>query len=168
MSDKLPPISQVELCEKLLPLMQGSDCVFRKKAPIMARPAETGELVETITSDGKETEQTAKPGQFVAENQTDSLERYLISTETLQARYEPGEKRDDIWQEYLPTARVRAILVDANLARRLNRSTPFEVMADWGSPQRVEAGDMLVSPLPELREIYRIAKKEFGQTYKPD
>jgi hypothetical protein len=38
-------------------------------------------------------------------------------------------------------------------------------MAPWGSEQTAKEGDMLVSPWPALDEVYRVALREFRETY---
>jgi hypothetical protein len=41
----------------------------------------------------------------------------------------------------------------------------LEFVAPWGESMIVKPGDYLVTP-PEKNEIYRIAQKEFEETYK--
>jgi NAD(P)-dependent dehydrogenase (short-subunit alcohol dehydrogenase family) len=42
-----------------------------------------------------------------------------------------------------------------------------QFMAPWDQPEKVELNDFLVTP-PDHSEIYRIARKEFFETYKLD
>ena len=59
------------------------------------------------------------------------------------------------------------IEVGDDLTELLGVGEEFYIMAPWRSEQLAREGDMLVSPLPGLDEVYRIARKEFEETYKP-
>ena len=97
---------------------------------------------------------------------TDAREQYIVSGKTMGQRYRPSKALNDDWVEYLPLGEVRAIVVDQSLISRLNKAESFFITASWGSSQRVELGDFLVTPLPSENEIYRVGKKEFEQTYR--
>jgi len=42
----------------------------------------------------------------------------------------------------------------------------IQFTASWGEPMVLKPGDMVVSPMPDLNEVYRIARKEFFETYE--
>ena len=43
-----------------------------------------------------------------------------------------------------------------------------EFVAKWGRLMSLKTGDYIVSPCPKLNEVYRIARKEFLETYEED
>ena len=49
---------------------------------------------------------------------------------------------------------------------KLNVGEEFYITAPWGSEQLAKEGDKFVAPLPDTNEIYRIARKEFDETYR--
>lgn len=160
------PIDQDTLRLKLAPVFSGAGRNYAKFREVLARSAQAGEVVVSITSDGEETVNRADDGDYVVENQTDAREKYIVSAADFRQRYQLVEKKDATWSRYLPTGKIRAILVDANVARLLEREGTFHIMAAWDAPQRVEPGDYLASPLPDMAHVYRIGRKEFEQTYK--
>ncbi|MEJ2370336.1 MAG: hypothetical protein P8Y07_05760 [Gemmatimonadales bacterium] len=59
-----------------------------------------------------------------------------------------------------------ALEITRELTDRFNVGEAFYISAPWGSEQLAREGDKLVSPLPDLDEVYRIARKEFGENYQ--
>ena len=43
-----------------------------------------------------------------------------------------------------------------------------EFVAKWGRLMTLKTGDYIVAPCPKLNEVYRIARKEFLETYEED
>lgn len=68
------------------------------------------------------------------------------------------------WGCYQPKGEILGIVVEVNHLDSFNVSSVMEFQAPWRDTMIVRPGDMLVVPA-EKDEIYRIAKKEFGETY---
>ena len=58
-----------------------------------------------------------------------------------------------------PKAKVKALVY---------QGSDTEFIAKWGRLMTLKTGDFIVSPLPYLDEVYRIARKEFFETYEED
>ena len=112
--------------------------------------AETPHEVVTITADGKETTNTAEVGDYVVINPTG--ERYVVKPAKFHSRYE-------VIEENLATCTGSCWGIKWE-------GDQFEFEATWGEAMVCKDGDMLVSPNPELTEVYRIARAEFEATYK--
>lgn len=165
-SSSTPPVTQAELAEKVLPLIKRASREYEKFQRVYARPATPGEIIVSITHDGTETTNTAKPDQMVVRNLTGAQEEYIVSDSTFGKRYSRIESIDDEWSAYAPMGEVMAIEITKNLIDELRVEKEFFIAAPWGSEQRVREGDMFVAPLPDLEKIYRIARKEFDETYR--
>ena len=159
-------ISQEKLLSVLGPIIMEKGKIYKKKLIIHARPAITGEMIVSYTSDGRETKNTANTGDFVVENQTAAKEQYIVSKEAFEKRYELLDAIDGQWSRYTPLGRIRGITVDDAVMRTLKQFGTFYIFAPWNEPQKVERNDLLVSTLPDLNEIYRIARQEFEETYQ--
>jgi hypothetical protein len=138
---------------------------YRKFQQILARPAEAGEIVVSITSSAVETWNTAREGDFVVQNLTEAMEIYIVSGSKFSKRYTLVGEEDDGWKRYRPHGDVFALEIKTEIMDLLERTSPFVIEAPWGEPQRVELNDFLVT-LPDYSEIYRIARQEFFQTYR--
>ena len=153
---------------KLLPLILSIGARYKKFQQVHARRGVDGEQVVSITQDGRETMQTATTDDYVVKNLTTAGELYVVSKAKFEDRYRRIRQVDDTWSLYDPEGEVRALKIDARLSEVLSQPTDrtFYIMASWGSTQRVNPEDYFVSPLPDLSEIYRVAAKEFHETYK--
>lgn len=159
--------SQARMCALFLPLLELQGEWFRKYRPVWARKAEAGEEIGTRTSDGLETSNTAHAGDFVVRNQTAAGELYIMSRSSFEERYAPTGRTDEKgFQEYLPTGKVLAIELTEALLEALGLPPTFEFMASWGSGMVAKAGDYMVCP-PDHSSVYRIARREFFETYQP-
>ena len=145
-------MSQEQAIKNFMPMIEAYGKDYEKFTRIKARLAEPGELVVTMTSDGKETQNTAKEGDFVVTNLGGSGEEYILSGDKLAKRYK--EVGDGVYQA---TGECRGV-------QYTGPETQFE--ASWGEPMMLKSGDMIVTPLPQKGEVYRIAKKEFESTYR--
>lgn len=156
-------MNQLEAQKLFLPLIEKDGSMFEKFQKIWARPAIVGEKIITITSDGKETENTAKEGDYVIQAQTDAQEKYIISETKLVQRYVIDSIIIGIfgWQEYIPTGTVKAIELHPN---QLGLDNSFWFESPWNELTVAKKGDMICTT--DGIEIYRIARKEFEQTYK--
>lgn len=159
-------ITQQQLVERVMPMLNEDSDRFCKTRQIQARPAEEGEEIVTVTADGVETKNTAKPGDMVVRNLTGAQELYIIGAKSFPRLYEQVEELEDGWALYDPKGEVLAVEVTDQLTGDLGVSEEFLIEAPWGSDERVRVGDFLVAPFPTLRKIYRIARTEFDQTYR--
>jgi hypothetical protein len=146
-------MSQEEAIAKFMPEIESNGTDFEKFTQIKARPARPGEMIETITADGKETMNQAQEGDFVVSNLGGSGEEYILSGDKLAKRYK--EVGNGIYQA---TGECRGITYSGP-------ETSFQ--ASWGQPMVLKTGDMIVTPLPQMGEVYRIARQEFESTYRP-
>ena len=136
--------------------------LYAKKQCVLAKPAVIGQTVTTITGDGVETVNTAKENDYIVQNQTEAKELYLLNRDKLFQRYQPSYQVDDGWVLFKPTGKVKAIVVTDDVIQTIGS----EFIAPWGEPMKVAVGDMLCVPYPNNNEVYRIAKKEFEETYE--
>ena len=153
MEEEQTIMSQEEAIAKFMPEIESNGTDFEKFTKIKARPAQPGEVVETITADGKETMNTANEGDFVVSNLGGSGEEYILGGDKLAKRYK--EIGNGIYQA---TGECRGVTYNGP-------ETSFQ--ASWGQPMVLKPGDMIVTPLPQKGEVYRIARQEFESTYKP-
>lgn len=160
-------LSQKEIIARLEPHFLEAK-IYEKYTTAYVRPAKIGEEIVTITGDGVETQNRAKADDFVIMNDTKAKEQYIISGEKLRKRYEPtGEKMED-GEIYKAVGKCRAIKVNSKLLKQLDAPDVFEFTAPWGEPMVCKKGDMLVCPelYGTVNEVYRIALKEFKETYR--
>lgn len=161
-------IEQSELRDALAALLDELGQDYEKFQQVKARNAEAGEKVVSVVDAGRETVNYAKDGDFVVENQTGAKELYIVSGMKFRERYEHAETLDDTWSLYKPVGRARGIQVNQRILKAFKQNDSFYIMAPWDEAQRVDEGDMLVTTLPLTTpvEIYRIAQKEFSETYQ--
>lgn len=163
----LLPVAQVHLMEEVLPLIKAANERYRKFQQVHARRAEPGERITSITADGEETTNTAGADDMVVRNLTEAQEEYLVGKGKFEDRYTALEPVDDEWTLYDPVGEVMAIEITRELTDKFDVGEEFYIMAPWGSEQLAREGDKFVAPLPGLDEVYRIARKEFEETYQP-
>ena len=160
-----PPVTQEKLMTELLPLIKRSDARYKKFQKVHARQAVEGETVISETTDGEETTNTAKADDVLVRNLTEAQEEYLVEKTAFDNRYSPLEPVDDEWTLYEPLGEVMAAEITRDVTTMLDVGEEFYIVAPWESEQLARLGDMFVAPLPGLDEIYRIARKEFDETY---
>jgi len=131
---------------------------------VLARPAKTGEEITTVTGDGEETHNTAKEGDFVIRNLTQAEEEYIISKDTFQEKYQFIESAEDPFDRYKAIGTIQAIELTEEVLEQAGLQAPFYFEAPWKESIVAKAGDFLVMPSGK-KEIYRIARKEFFETY---
>ena len=146
--------SQEEAMAVLLPAIEVAGADYEKWPEIEAAEAQGGEHIVTVTGDGRETDNTANPGDYIVTNPTQAREQYIVSRDTFLARHEPVD--EGRWR---PTGRIRALRVTAD--------EPFSLQARWGSDMPVKPGDYVATPLPAKDEVYRVAAAEFAEVYRP-
>ena len=156
--------SQEELLERMKPLLREGK-IYEKFKEINAIEAQGGEVIETITADGLETRNIAKKGDYIVRNTTGAQERYVVKRTKFSNRYEYKGDLADGWKIYRAVGRIKGVRVDRKLIEKLGTGKEFYFMAPWGEKMIVKVGDYLVSPL-NYSEVYRIAEKEFFETYR--
>jgi len=156
--------SQKEILEKLVPSLETAEN-YEKYREINARKAVTGEEIETVTSDGLETKNTAQAGDYIVRNTTQAGEMYIVKKEKFEKRYKYIDELDGRWGIYKAIGVIKAVEVDEKLIKNIGTKDEFFFTAPWGEKMVVKKEDYLVSPL-DYSEVYRIAKKEFFETYK--
>jgi hypothetical protein len=158
-------IPQKLLLEDMKPVLEKAK-TYEKFKVIYARKAVPGEVIKTYTSDGYETQNTAGEGDFVVKNTTDAKEMYILTKEKFEKRYKYSKRLDSKWNIYQPVGKIKAVKVDNSLTKKLGVSdVDFSIETSWGEEMTVKKGDFLVSPL-DYSEVYRIANKEFFETYR--
>jgi len=106
--------------------------------------------IDTITSDGKETTNEAKKDDVIISGPSD--ERYVLKENKFSQKYE-----GKIGETVIPEQSKRQVAVYTG-----KESVSFK--APWGEEMILKPNDYLVK---DGNDYYRIAKKEFEQTYKP-
>ena len=159
--------SQVGIQQQVLPILRHQGRSYHKQRNVFARIARRAGQIETHTSDGKETVNRVRRGGFIGRNQTGAGETYVLTPEKFQVRYEwlrPGKGGFD---EYCPIGHIIAVELNRRTLEALGVSGDFTFVAPWGEPMIAKPGDFLASP-PDFSEVYRIARKEFFETYAED
>lgn len=158
-------VSQNDMLGYFSPQMSKRGNLYRKKSLIRAKKATPEMEVTTKTSDGDETKNFAKEGDWLVENQTSSNERYLVKAETFEKKYKMIQSLDRGWGVFESTGKTQALEFTEEDLKKFNCSEKLEFEAPWQQSMLVRPGDFLVIP-DEKNEIYRVAKKEFNETYK--
>ncbi|GAB3274240.1 hypothetical protein [Parahaliea aestuarii] len=161
-----PPLPQARLLASVLPIIRSRGRRYRKFLQVRARPARPGEEVVTVTADGEETRNRAGEDHLLVQNLTAAGERYLMRRQSFAARYRRVEDAGAGWALYDAFGEILALEIDPGLQALLGVGASFHIVAPWGRPQVARAGDMLAAPWPALDEIYRIARREFEETYR--
>lgn len=158
---------QAEMQNIFLPLIEKEGKNYQKNKNVYARKAQKGERIETVTEDGVETVNTAKEDSYIIRNQTDAKEEYIISASKFEQRYQCLHEVDQDWSEYRSQGKIRALEISKTLLKELKLNDPFYFTASWGERMIARQGDFLVCPKKQ-KEVYRIARKEFFETYVQD
>lgn len=146
-------------CEFFMPLINFLGKVYKKTSPVYAYIAKDGEYIETWTADGLETTNYAKKGDYVVSNiNSEAKEKYIVTEEVFHQRY---EKIHNCGEGFImkPLGKVKGTIY---------HGSEMEFVAAWGRLMVIKPGDMIVTPLPDCNEVYRIARKEFNETYTLD
>lgn len=156
--------SQSEILKQLLPLVHEQGHRYRKQRNVYARVARRAQQIETVTSDGKETVNRARRGDFIIRSQTGAHETYVLPPQKFQSRYERIGEWKNGYDEYRPVGRIMAVELDTKVMNKLGVYGSFSFVAPWGEPMIAKSGDFLACPT-DCSEVYRIARKEFFETY---
>lgn len=109
------------------------------------------QTIETWTSDGKETENTAKKGDIIVSGPT--KEKYVLSPSKFKKNYE-GDMKDTVIPEQSPREVAKY------------KGDTIKFTAPWDEDMIMHSGDYLVKEKDDSG-YYRIAKKEYELTYNP-
>lgn len=161
------PVSQSSLFSRLLPYLQEEGRLYRKITHVFAKEAIGGEEIETSTSDGIETSNRARKGDYLVKNKTGAGEMYIVPPEKFHKKYVFLQKAGDGFSEYRPTGQVIALELTPSMLAELGLFAPFYFEAPWGEEMVAKLGDFLAVPV-DRKEVYRIARKEFFETYEPE
>ena len=133
----------------------------RKTALIAARPATTGERIETNWN-GSETVNTAKPGDWVATSLTADGEvlhdrdgnanSYVIPAADFPTLYSPVVGSNEFGRFHAARGTVAALYLSGG----------FEILAPWGEKQSAPAGYLMLSG----SEVYGNNAETFAATYE--
>ncbi len=163
MKEKTYP--QEELKDILLPILKSKGVLYKKSKKIFAKKAKEGEHIYTITSDGVETENTANKGDYIIKNQTEAGEMYIVGKRKFKERYKYLKKAKNEFSLYSPRGKVIAIEMTSAFLTANDFEEVFYFISPWQEKMIVRKDDFLVCP-PDFSEIYRIARKEFFETYQ--
>jgi hypothetical protein len=151
--NEMATMSQADAVAKFIPMIDANGKHYKKFVKIFARPATEGEVIKTITKDGKETTNTAASGDYVVKNP--GGEEYIVKPKVIANNYAPTGVKKSGWVEYQAFGEVDGIEWN---------DAPFMLIAKWGETMPVKPGDMVVTG--DGKEVYRIARAEFIETYK--
>lgn len=151
-------------------MQTGITGVAIKTKPVLARPAQEGEIITTIIKgEGIETvSEPAKAGDWVVKNICPETgnEEILVRKTKFAQRYNTAEKseinlasypRD--YQPFTPKG------IEMNYFIVPESTPPFTMKAPWGELQRFQSGDAVVQSTTDNQDIYRIQKAAFECTY---
>ncbi len=158
-------LTQKQLQRLIIPLLKKKGKRYRKVQSVLGRKAKGGENISTITSDGLETKNTARSGDYIVKNKTKAGERYIVKPKVFEKTYEHYKKRKGIYDEYKPNKQILALEIKASFFKKQGYSKELYFVAPWGSKMVLKVNDFLACPL-DFSEAYRIAKKEFFETYE--
>ena len=160
-------LSQKEILELLRPILKTKGKKYQKDKKIIARQGIKGERIATITSDGKETENTVvDDSSFIVQNQTGAKEEYIVLGEKFEQKYEYLGEDIAGNKVYLAKGKIIAIKLTEALWKALDfPAKQFYYEPAWGGNMIAKLYDYLACPL-DYSEVYRIARKEFWETYK--
>ncbi len=130
--------------------------VYRKCGEHDIRLAVPGEVVDTVIDGELETTNTARQGDFVVRGRKG--ERYIITAETLRARYgEPISPPDpEGYRRYPGTGLLYAFRYEG---------APFRFMAPWGEEMIANPGDYIGTHAIGSNKFWRVEKSVFAATY---
>jgi len=91
---------------------------------------------------------------------------YAVKADCFEERYQFLREAEEGFALYRASGEIDALeLSDANL-NALGLEAPFQFEAPWGETMVAKTGDYLAVPKGE-EEVYRIARREFQETYAP-
>jgi len=122
-----------------------------KMPPMSYTVAKNETKVETITSDGKETQNVAQPNDIIMSGP--SKENYVVKSSKFPKLYQ-----GNIGETVFPEQSTRMVAIYTG-------DDTVNFTAPWGESMILKPGDYLVKDGDQ--GYYRIAKNEYEQTYNP-
>lgn len=159
--------TQNEIKQIVFPLLKSKGKSYRKFKKVLARKAKNIERIATVTNDGVETTNKAKTGDYIIKNKTEAGEEYVMSPSKFKDRYKYKKRSKSGYSEYEPKGRIIALEINKSFLKKFKLDNEFYFEAAWGAKMVVKENDFLVCPVGG-DEIYRIARKEFFETYERD
>lgn len=159
--------TQDEMKQMFIPLLKSKGKIYRKFQKVFARKAKKRERISTITKDGVETTNRASVGDYIVRNQTRAEEEYILKPQKFRSRYAYIKRSKGGYNEYKPKGKIYALEVNKRLLEKFKFKKEFYFEAAWGSKMIVKEKDFLVCPY-DGNEVYRIARREFFETYTLD
>jgi len=149
-------MTQQEAYGEFYPLLQSSGKIYNKSSLVYVYRAFVGEYIETWTADGLETTNYASDGDFVVQNiQTSYQEKYIVPEDMFFKRYKFFYYHEK-GAIYMPIGSVLATKYHGE---------DLCFVAKWGRLMSLKTGDIIASPMPDCKEVYRIASQEFYESY---
>jgi hypothetical protein len=138
--------------------------IARKTKLVDARPAREDEVVVTvIKGEGTETQNQAKPGDWVVRNRCPETgdEQYIVRAEKFKAQYQKTDSpASGDWQEFQPVGKEKHYyLLPADIEA-------FTFVAPWGESMVARPGDVIVQDPEDEKDVYRVAAASFACTYQ--
>ena len=156
--------SQPEIISHYFDLLKREGKRYSKKSLTKAKKATPGTVVLTETSDGQRLETTAKPGDWLVENQTATKEHYLVSEATFSKKYQLRQALGNGWGSFQSIVPVYALKVGESDLEPFGNPNQLEFKGPREKSVFIHPGDYLVIPVDQS-EAYRITAKEFEETY---
>jgi hypothetical protein len=162
-------IKQEVLVKDYLKTIVENNTIYQKVKEVLAEEATGGEHVVTFTSSGYETKNTAKKGDYIVTNQTESQEKYIVSGATFKRDYTSTETSRN---SFIKKSTIYALeFTKENFPELFNKikkespsNSPLFIETSWKESQAIRKNDYLVCDQNQT-EIYRIDRKEFDETY---
>lgn len=122
---------------------------------INARPAQEGERITTIASDGVgETRNVAEQGDWVVNNVSNPDNQWIIDGKTFAKKYVPVNGQQGV---YMPKGGPMN-------AAQINE--PISFTAPWGERMNIDKGGYILQDPNNPNDIYGISGKDFDSTYR--
>jgi hypothetical protein len=154
-------LTQEEAKGRFLPQIRAHGKLYKKRLHADVRRAVPGEIIVTITKDGKETQNTAREGDWVIRPRTRQAPMYIHTPRKFADNWDPAVlSTDGPWEEHAPldsmTARRQSVTYDGPEVR---------FIADWGEEMILKPGDQIAAYVHQDTEVFRIQADEFEETY---
>ena len=158
--------SQEEIISHFLEILKKEGRVYAKKTLTIAKKAQLGTQVITETSDGQRIEASAKPGDWLVENQSEKREQYLMSAAIFNKKYSLQQAIGNGWAAYRSLIPVYGLKLTAKDLTHFGNTRQLEFYGPREKSILLHPGDYLIIPTDQS-EVYRVTAKEFEETYKP-
>ena len=159
-------MTQAQAMERFKKIIEDRGRDYQKHGQVTAQQTTQEEEVISITKYGIETRNIAQIGDYILTNNTRSQEKYAVTEEVFNKRYESINTADEGKKLYQAIGTIIGIQLTPELLQELSLKKHGQLIADWGAEQYYSVGDYIVMPTPQKNEVYRIGKEEFMETYR--